>query len=236
MDFTIIVPARLESTRLAHKILADINGEAMLVRVLRRAAAAGATRVLAATDSSDIAAVCRAAGFEAFVTTGEYSSGSLRVAAVAELCGFDDETIIVNLQGDEPFIEPQLAHDVAALLRRRPDCVCATVARPLQHDEHENNDVVKVVVDADGSARYFSRAALAKARAHLGVYAYRMSFLRRFATLSPSPLEQAEKLEQLRILWHGEKIAVLEADSQSFGIDTAADLERARRYAVTQDA
>ena len=225
--FTIIVPARLASTRLPGKVLADINGEAMIVCVLRRAAAAGAARVLAATDSEAVAKICRAAGFEARIT-GECNSGSDRVAAAAEDCGLDDDTIVVNLQGDEPFMEAHLAHDIAALLAHRRDCCCATVARPLRPQEREDNNVVKVVADRNNNVLYFSRAAMSAAQAHLGVYAYRMSFLRRFVALSPSPLEKAEKLEQLRILWHGEKIALLSTDSKSFGIDTPDDLSRAR--------
>lgn len=226
-EFTIIVPARLASTRLPNKALADINGEAMIVCVLRRAADAGAARVLAATDSEVVAEVCRAAGFEARII-GECNSGSDRVAAAADDCGLDDDAIVVNLQGDEPFIEAHLAHDVADLLANRRGCCCATIARPLRPGEHEDNNVVKVVADGNNNALYFSRAAMAAAQAHLGVYAYRMSFLRRFVALPPSPQEKAEKLEQLRILWHGEKIALLSAESKSFGIDTPDDLSRAR--------
>jgi 3-deoxy-manno-octulosonate cytidylyltransferase (CMP-KDO synthetase) len=240
MSFLVIVPARRGSTRLPDKPLEDIGGKPMLVRVLECAAASGALRVLAAVDDEVLVNVVRRAGFEA-VLTGECDSGSARVAVAADQCGLLDSDIVVNLQGDEPFMEPALVRDVAGLLARRSDCVCATVARPLCGTEEFNDPaVVKVIGDADGTARYFSRAPIPHlreggvpkmARAHVGLYAYRMAFLRRLLTLSPAPTELAECLEQLRVLWHGFSIALLDGDSASFGIDTPADLVRARaRY------
>lgn len=241
--FVVIVPARLASTRLPNKALADIGGEAMLVRVLRAAAAAGAAQVYAAVDAESLAVAVTNAGYLA-VMTGECDSGGARVAAALQQLPLPDDTVIVNVQGDEPFIEPGLIRDTAALLAARRDCVCATPCRP-PTDMAEFNDaaVVKVVSDKDGVACYFSRAPLphwrgetalpTAARVHIGVYAYRAGYLRQLPSLAPSPLEQLEQLEQLRILWHGGKIALLETNSDSFGVDTADDLARARRRVAT---
>ena len=237
--FVVAVPARLASTRLPNKALADIGGTPMIVRVLRAAAAAGATQVFAAVDAAAVAAAVRDAGYLA-VMTGECDSGGARLAAALQQLPLSDDTVVVNVQGDEPFIEPAIIRDTAALLLARPDCVCATPCRPpADIAEFQDEAAVKVVADKDGTARYFSRAPLphrrgggtvsSSSRVHIGIYAYRAGYLRHLPMLSPSPLEQLEQLEQLRILWHGGKIALLEVKSDSFGIDTAADLTRARR-------
>lgn len=245
MRFAVIAPARRASSRLADKMLADIGGEVMIVRTLRRAAQSQAAKVLAATDDNDIAAACKAAGFEA-VMTGECDSGSARAAAAAGVVGAAGDDIVVNVQGDEPFIEPEVIDGVAELLHRRKDCVCATAVRELQSaGEFYNRAVVKVVSDVNDCALYFSRAPIPAlrdggddapqiARAHIGIYAYRADFLRKLPNLTPSPMESIESLEQLRVLWHGEKIALLKVASKSFGIDTEDDLSRARRRAKAE--
>ena len=245
MRFAVIAPARRASSRLADKMLADIGGEVMIVRTLRRAAQSKAANVLAATDDSDIAAACKAAGFEA-VMTGECDSGSARAAAAAKIIGAAGDDIVVNVQGDEPFIEPEVIDGVAELLHRRKDCVCATAVRELQNaEEFYDRAVVKVVSDVNDCALYFSRAPIPAsrdggddapqiARAHIGIYAYRAGFLRKLPNLTPSPMESIESLEQLRVLWHGEKIALLKVQSKSFGIDTEDDLSRARRRASAE--
>lgn len=220
-------------------MLADIGGVPMIVHTLRRARLSGAARVLAACDDGEVLQVCRDAGFEA-VMTGKHQSGSSRIAEAAEVANVDDD-VIVNVQGDEPFIESAVIDGVAELLYRREECVCATAMRKLHNaEEYNNSAVVKVIADGEGCALYFSRAAipaakdadtpppLTIARAHIGIYAFRAGFLQQLPKLPPSPLEQAESLEQLRILWHGKKIALTEVSSASFGIDTAADLARAR--------
>ena len=277
MRFAVIAPARRASSRLADKMLADIGGEVMIVRTLRRAAQSQAAKVLVATDDNDIAAACKAAGFEA-VMTGECDSGSARAAAAAEVIGAGGDDIVVNVQGDEPFIEPEVIDGVAELLHRRKDCVCATAVRELQNaEEFYNRAVVKVVSDVNDCALYFSRAPIPAsrdsfpsvipaqagisadsrtvrdsrlrgndgeggdgddipqiARAHIGIYAYRAGFLRKLPNLTPSPMESIESLEQLRVLWHGEKIALLKVASKSFGIDTEDDLSRARQRAKAE--
>ncbi|MGU9950741.1 MAG: 3-deoxy-manno-octulosonate cytidylyltransferase [Gammaproteobacteria bacterium WSBS_2016_MAG_OTU1] len=247
MNFVAIVPARRGATRLPNKPLADIGGTPMIVHTLRRAAAANSIdAVFAAVDDQEIADVVRHAGFDA-VMTGECDSGSARVAAAAAIRQLTEDTIVVNVQGDEPFIESNIVGDVAQLLATRPDCVCATAMRPLHNDEEFYNPAaVKVVANADNTARYFSRAPIPhwqnhstpppSARIHLGIYAYTMPFLQQIASLSPAPTETAESLEQLRLLWHGKSIALLETDSQSGGIDTPADLEAAQLRAKNESA
>lgn len=227
-------------------MLADIGGEPLLVRTLRRAAQSGAASVVAAVDDDALAFAAAAAGF-AVVKTGECDSGSARVAAAAAALQMPDETLLVNVQGDEPFIEAEIIRRVAELLAARPDCVCATAARKLHSaEEFTDEAAVKIVLAADETASYFSRAAVPHrrgggapppeiARVHIGIYAMRAGTLRRWIALPPSPTEQAEQLEQLRFIWHGGKIAVLTADSDSFGIDTAADLARARAQAQVDD-
>lgn len=239
--FTVIVPARLPSTRLPNKPLADIAGTPMLIRVLQQAVAANAEHVVAAVAEQTLADAVTAAGFNA-VLTGEHDSGSSRVAAAAETLALADDHIVVNVQGDEPFIEPELINAVAQLAANNT-AHCATAARPLTHDDdYHNPAVVKVVGDNNNNATYFSRAAIphqrsggvpALARVHLGIYAYRVGALQHFMHLPACPTEKIEQLEQLRILWHGGSIALLEYPSKSFGIDTAEDLARACQHATT---
>ena len=247
MKFTVLIPARLAATRLPDKPLADIAGKPMVVRVAERAAASGATRVIVACDDERIAQACRAHGVHSVLTRADHASGSDRLAEACTLLGLSGDDMVVNVQGDEPLIDPALVREVALLLQARPDCVMSTAAHPL-HDaaEFHNPNVVKVVLDAAGRALLFSRAPIpfwrdAPADAptglptqpaplrHLGLYAYRAGFLRGFPALPPAPLEQLEALEQLRVLWHGHRIAVhVAAHGPGAGVDTAADLARVR--------
>lgn len=246
MSFTVLVPARLASTRLPGKPLADIGGLPMVVRVAQRAALSAGRRVVVAADHPDIVAACARHGVEAVLTRDDHATGSDRLAEACALLGLDGTDLVVNVQGDEPLIDPQLIDACAHLLGRSADCVMSTAAHPIDtRDEFENPNVVKVVLDSRGRAMYFSRApiphlrdaAAAQASAlpspaplrHIGLYAYHAGFLRRFPRLSVCPLEAIEALEQLRVLWHGERIAVHVSDSRPGpGIDTPEDLLRVR--------
>ena len=241
MSFTVIIPARLASTRLPNKPLADIAGLPMIVRVARRAAESGADGVVVATDAPEVAAACAAHGVRALMTRADHPSGSDRLAEAVEQLGLGDDAAVVNVQGDEPLIAPAMIDACAATLAAQPDCVMATVAHALTDpSEFTNPNVVKLVTDKAGRALYFSRAPIAwwrdgagapnQALRHVGLYAYRAGFLRRFPTLAVSPLEQIESLEQLRVLWHGERIAVhVSAERPGPGVDTPEDLARVRR-------
>lgn len=246
MNFSVLIPARLASTRLPRKPLADIGGMPMVVRVAQRAAASGAEQVVVAADDALIIEACRAHDVRAILTRSDHVSGSDRLAEACALLGLDDEALVVNVQGDEPLIDPDLIGACARLLEARPDCVMSTAAHALDvAGEFVDPNVVKVVVDQAGRALYFSRApipwwrdgyargvtALAQPAPlrHIGLYAYRAGFLRRFPQLAISPLETIESLEQLRVLWHGERIAVhVTAQAPGPGVDTLADLERVR--------
>lgn len=249
MSFTVLIPARLASTRLPDKPLASIAGRPMVVHVAERAAASGAARVVVAADDARTVAACAAHGVEALLTCRDHATGSDRLAEACALLGLDGDARVVNVQGDEPLIEPALIDAVAALLEQRRDCVMTTAAHALDDvAEFANPNVVKVVCDAAGRALYFSRAplpwwrdgyagglgaaaALSTPRPlrHVGIYGYRAGFLRRFPALAMSPLEHVESLEQLRVLWHGERIAVqVSAQRPGPGVDTPADLERVR--------
>ncbi|MET0519723.1 MAG: 3-deoxy-manno-octulosonate cytidylyltransferase [Burkholderiaceae bacterium] len=242
MSFTVIVPARLASTRLPDKPLADIEGLPMIVRVARRAALSGASQVVVATDAPAVLAACERHGVRALLTRADHASGSDRLAEACELLGLDGQDLVVNVQGDEPLIAPGMIDACAELLRARPHCVMSTVAHALDDAaEFANPNVVKLVTDASGLALYFSRAPIpfwrdgggapqpGTALRHVGLYGYHAGFLRRFPTLAVSPLEQIESLEQLRVLWHGERIAVhVSAERPGPGVDTPEDLARVR--------
>ncbi|MGM9480934.1 3-deoxy-manno-octulosonate cytidylyltransferase [Roseateles sp. NT4] len=241
MSFTVIIPARLASTRLPNKPLADIAGLPMIVRVAQRAAQSGAGQIVVATDAPEVAAACAAHGVRALMTRADHPSGSDRLAEAVEQLGLADNAVVVNVQGDEPLIAPAMIDACAATLAAQTDCVMATVAHELTDpSEFANTNVVKLVMDQASRALYFSRAPIAwwrdgggqpkGALRHVGMYAYRAGFLRRFPTLAVSPLEQIESLEQLRVLWHGERIAVhVSAEKPGPGVDTPEDLERVRR-------
>jgi len=248
-SFSVIIPARLASTRLPDKPLADIAGVPMVVRVAQRATLSGASQVVVAADDASIVAACEAHGVQAVLSRVDHASGSDRLAEACVQLGLDDQATVVNVQGDEPLIEPALIDACAALLDAHPDCAVGTVAHAIDTlADYLNPNVVKVVLDAAGCALLFSRAplpwwrdgpqdsngrptALPQPRPlrHVGLYAYRAGFLRRFPSLGAAPLERCEALEQLRVLWHGERIAVhVTAHAPGTGVDTREDLERVR--------
>jgi 3-deoxy-manno-octulosonate cytidylyltransferase (CMP-KDO synthetase) len=244
--FHVVIPARFASTRLPGKPLADIGGKPMVVRVVERAALSGASEVLVATDHEDVATAVRNHGHTALMTREDHPTGTDRIAEVAQTRGWPDETIVVNVQGDEPLISPELIREVAGRLAESPSAAIATACHPIGNDADVfDPNVVKVVMDASGHALYFSRASIPYARdwyrehrsrppglpvlRHVGIYAYRCGFLRAYAGLAPCPIEQFEALEQLRALWHGYRIAVTVTErAPAAGVDTPGDLERVR--------
>ncbi len=248
MIFTVLIPARMASTRLPNKPLVDIAGTPMVVHVAQRAARSGAARVVVAGDDVRILQACAAHQIEAVLTRIDHASGSDRLAEACVQLGLQGDDVVVNVQGDEPLIDPQLISHCAHLLAERTDCVMSTAAHALvDAAEYLNPNVVKVVLDAAGRALYFSRAPIPWWRdgpaggapalpsqaplRHIGLYAYRAGFLRRFPTLAPAPLEQCEALEQLRVLWHGERIAVhVTPHGCGPGVDTPEDLARVRAH------
>ncbi|MEY3865698.1 MAG: hypothetical protein RL234_1189 [Pseudomonadota bacterium] len=239
-SFTVVIPARLASSRLERKALADLGGKPMVIRVAERSAQSAANRIIVATDAQEIESVCKAANLEVMMTREDHPSGTDRLAEVALQLGLNDEAIVVNVQGDEPLIPVDLINQVANTLQSKPHCAMATAAVAI-HDQSEiaNPNAVKVVLSKNNEALYFSRSAIPFDRnhnspiyyRHLGIYAYRTGFLKAFSNLAISPLEQAESLEQLRALWHGYAIAVhITPESPPPGVDTQADLDRARQF------
>ncbi len=245
--FVVIIPARLASTRLPRKPIADVAGLPLVVRVARQAALSRAERVVVAADSDEVAQACRTNGVAVVLTSPGHATGTDRLAEAAQFLALSDDAIVVNVQGDEPLIPPGVIDDVARLLLERPECAIATAAHPLTDvGEFFSPNVVKVVTDATGRALLFSRApipwsrdAFARARdrlpadlpalRHIGLYAYRARFLRSFPGLPMAPIEAHESLEQLRALWHGHGIAVLTLPSPlPPGVDTPEDLEQVR--------
>ncbi|KMV33582.1 MULTISPECIES: 3-deoxy-manno-octulosonate cytidylyltransferase [Franconibacter] len=245
MSFVVIIPARYASTRLPGKPLVDINGKPMIVHVLERARESGAERIIVATDHEEVARAVQAAGGEVCMTRADHQSGTERLAEVVEKCGFADDTVIVNVQGDEPAIPPAIIRQLADNLTKSAAGM-ATLAVPIDSAEEAfNPNAVKVVRDAEGYALYFSRATIpwdrdrfAQSREsigdtllrHIGIYGYRAGFIRRYVTWQPSQLERIEMLEQLRVLWYGEKIHVdVAQEVPGTGVDTPEDLERVRK-------
>jgi len=239
-SFTVVIPARLASSRLERKALADLGGKPMVIRVAERSAQSAANRIIVATDAQEIESVCKAANLEVMMTHEDHPSGTDRLAEVALQLGLNDEAIVVNVQGDEPLIPVDLINQVANTLQSKPHCAMATAAVAI-HDQSEiaNPNAVKVVLSKNNEALYFSRSTIPFDRnhsspiyyRHLGIYAYRTGFLKAFSNLAISPLEQAESLEQLRALWHGYAIAVhITPESPPPGVDTQADLDRARQF------
>ena len=242
LDFLVVIPARLGSTRLPRKPLADIGGKPMIIRVAERAKQSLAHSVVVATDSLEIQAVCNEYQVECLLTSSEHPTGTDRIAEVAQLLKLPNNALVVNVQGDEPLIPPELINQVAQTLAAHSNCAISTVAVPIfDQTEMNNPNVVKVVLNRDQEAMYFSRAAIPYVRdaktgtslehlRHLGIYAYRADFLQAYARLEPAPPEQAETLEQLRALWNGYRIAVYTAsEAPPAGVDTPEDLERIRR-------
>jgi 3-deoxy-manno-octulosonate cytidylyltransferase (CMP-KDO synthetase) len=247
MAFTVIIPARLASTRLPNKPLADLGGKPMVVRVAERASQSGASQVVVATDHADILSACREHGVLAHMTRADHPSGTDRIAEVAAAMSLPADAVVVNVQGDEPLISPALIAATAGLISS--DVPMATAAHPVADvAEVFNPNVVKVVLGKAGRALYFSRAtipwhrdAFAQSKEvlplgyaplrHIGLYAYSNAFLQEYPRLALSPLEQIEALEQLRVLWHGYPIAVhVTPDAPAAGVDTPEDLARVRQY------
>ena len=253
MAFTVLIPARLASTRLPNKPLADIAGVPMVVRVAQRVAQGlrQPARIVVAADDASIVQACERHGVQALLTRVDHASGSDRLAEACDLLQLSDESIVVNVQGDEPLIDPDLVRAVAELLARQPQASMGTAAHPIASiEEFQNPNVVKVVLNAAHMALYFSRAPIAWWRdgfahgintlppeaplRHIGIYSYRAGFLRRFPTLAQAPIETTEALEQLRALWHGYQIAVHTTDkAPGAGVDTPDDLERVRKIFAT---
>ena len=246
MRFTVLVPARLASTRLPDKPLADIAGKPMVVRVAERAALSGAPRVVVAADDARIVDACRQHGIDVVLTAKTHPSGTDRLAEASSLLALADDEIVVNVQGDEPLIAPDLIDAVARLLAEHPDASMSTAAHAIADSaEFTNPNVVKAVLDARGMALYFSRAPIPCWRdapvqtsgalptpaplRHIGIYGYRCGFLREYPRMPESPLEKLEALEQLRALWHGHRIAVhVTQHAPGPGVDTPQDLARVR--------
>jgi 3-deoxy-manno-octulosonate cytidylyltransferase (CMP-KDO synthetase) len=259
LNFHVVIPARFASTRLPGKPLLPIAGKPMVIRVAEQAGKSGAQQIWIATDHHPIIAAAHEHGFKACLTHAHHQSGTDRIAEVVEQHGWSDDMIVVNVQGDEPLIPPELIRAVAQHLHDHPECAIATACHPI-HDEAamRNPNIVKAVLDRDGNALYFSRAPIPYPRdlfalpsppggrgaggegerlpatlpvlRHIGIYAYRVSFLRAYGQLAPAAIEQAEALEQLRALWHGYKIGVTVTEqAPPAGVDTEADLIAARK-------
>ena len=254
MKLTVLIPARLASTRLPDKPLVDVAGLPLIVRVAQQVLSTtldnnpgNTVRAVVACDSPAILAVCQAHGIEAVLTRSDHPSGSDRLAEACELLGLQDDEIVVNVQGDEPLIAPQLIADVATLLQNTPQASMSTAAHAIDSvEEFRNPNVVKVVLDVNQMALYFSRAPIGwwrdgsiaglpelplnpQALRHIGIYAYRVGFLKQFPLLPQAPIEVCEALEQLRALWHGHRIAVhVTAHAPGPGVDTPEDLARVR--------
>ncbi len=251
--FAVLIPARLASSRLPDKPLADIAGLPMVVRVARRAQQSGAERVLVAADDARIVSACAEHGVEALLTRTDHQSGSDRLAEACTQLGLPDDAIVVNVQGDEPLIDPALIDAVAQTLASHPDAAMSTAVHVIDSlADFMNPNVVKAVLDTRGNALYFSRAPIPWWRdgfaaegpttlpsspaplRHIGIYGYRAAFVRQFPHLPPAPVEGLEALEQLRALWHGYRIAVhVSAHAPGPGIDTQDDLERVRALLAT---
>jgi 3-deoxy-manno-octulosonate cytidylyltransferase (CMP-KDO synthetase) len=247
VTFTVLIPARYASTRLPGKPLLDLGGKPMVVRVAERAQASGAERVVIATDDDRIRAAAEQHGVDAVLTRSDHPTGTDRLAEAALQLRLDDKAIVVNVQGDEPLLEPALIREVADELRAHADAAIATACHPIDDPEEAfSPNVVKVVLDHAGYALYFSRATIPWARdafaakadriplglplyRHYGLYAYRVAFLRHYPSLAPSQVERFEALEQLRALWHGYRIAVrVTKGTPAPGVDTQEDLDRVR--------
>ena len=246
-SFVALVPARMASTRFPGKVLAEIGGTPMVLHCAQRARESGASRVVIATDHAEVRQVAEAAGWSVVMTATTHETGTDRLAEAVAQLDLAPDTLVVNVQGDEPLLDPGTIRAVARRLHERPDCALATAAYPITSRAHlEQKNAVKVVLDHQDLALYFSRSPIPWARDawardaalwpedlpawhHVGLYAYRVSFLRLFACLSPAPLERHEALEQLRALWYGYRIAVVRLAAAPLpGVDTPEDLQRLR--------
>ena len=246
VKFKVVIPARYASSRLPGKPLLDIAGKPMVIHVVEQALLSGADDVIVATDHPDILDAVTRHGYKAVMTKADHASGTDRIAEVASFYGWPTDTIVVNVQGDEPLIAPSLIQEVARNLAEHEQASISTACHQM-HDSPSifNPNIVKVVIDANGYALYFSRAPIPYARdafalgqqapadmplyRHIGIYAYKVSFLNAYAYLEPALIEQYEFLEQLRALWHGYRISVAITDNApATGVDTKADLEHVR--------
>ncbi len=240
-EFKIVIPARYESSRYPGKPLVDINGKTMLQHVHEAAMKAGTGDVVIATDSPKIGMAAEEFGAEVCMTRKDHMSGTDRLSEVVDKMGWSDDTIVVNLQGDEPLTPPAIIRQVAVNLSNNVQAGCATLYASLNREEAADPNIVKVVTDASGLALYFSRSVIPYIREtdgatsdlmykrHIGLYAYTVELLKKFRTMAPCELEQAEKLEQLRLMWYGIRIHAAQAESvPGRGIDTPEDLERVR--------
>lgn len=239
--FKVVVPARYASSRLPGKPLLDIAGKPMIIRVVEQAQKSAADEIVVATDFAKIEQAVKAANINVVMTGINHASGTDRIAEVVDKMAWNDDVIVVNVQGDEPLIDPALIDEVAEHLAQHPEAVMATACHAI-HDEASllNPNIVKVVTDANGNALYFSRAPIPYPRdeaykqhlqafRHIGIYAYRVGFLKQYADLAPAPLEKIESLEQLRVLHHGFKIGVAVTDNAPVsGVDTQEDLDYVR--------
>jgi 3-deoxy-manno-octulosonate cytidylyltransferase (CMP-KDO synthetase) len=236
LKFHVIIPARYASTRFPGKPLAEIAGKPMVVCVCERAAKSGAASVHVATDDERIADAVRAHGHQAVMTRADHPSGTDRLAEAARRLRLRDSEVVVNVQGDEPLIPSRLIAQVARMLSKNRHASISTACHEIR-DQAENPNVVKVVFDAQGYALYFSRSRIpyprqtpGKCYRHAGIYGYRVAFLKKYSRLKPAPLETAEALEQLRVLWHGYRIAVAVSETEiPPGVDTPQDLDAVRR-------
>ena len=251
VPFHVVIPARYASTRLPKKPLLDIAGKPMVVWVVERALQSGAKSVVVATDHPEIVQVVKSFGYQVVMTREDHLSGTDRIAEVSEKLGFVDDTIIVNVQGDEPLIHPELIQDVASALYKSQQAVMSTACHTITDGaDFLNPNVVKVVMDYQGHALYFSRAPIPyprdliaatanapseiQAYRHVGIYAYRAQFLKAYASLHPANIEQLESLEQLRVLYQGYKIAVtVAANAPAPGVDTESDINHIRHLIKT---
>ena len=245
--FIVVIPARLASTRLPRKPLADIGGAPMIVRVAQQAQKSAAARVIVATDSDEVLDICEQYHIEALKTRSTHLTGTDRLSEVVEILQLPGDAMLVNVQGDEPFIPPELINLVAKALQDSPSAAIATVGVALSHESDiQNPNIVKIVRNHLGEALYFSRAPIPFLRdpgsvvnpaqrlvpclRHIGLYAYHSHFLRAFTSLSPAPIELAESLEQLRALWHGYKIQIVDShEAPPAGVDTPEDLYRVQQ-------
>jgi len=232
----IIIPARIGSTRFPSKVLADIMGIPMVIRTAQ--AARELDTVVIATDSDEIVELAERYGYRAVLTSPEHASGTDRIHEAAQKLGLKEDEIILNVQADEPFIEHEVVEKVYTLTKERVDgerILASSAYKIISAPEADDPNLVKVVTDEEEVALYFSRAKIPYPRdhhfnrykGHLGLYGYTMSTLERYCALKPTALEEIEKLEQLRILAHGYRIAMTEVETESFGIDTPEDLQRA---------
>lgn len=237
----IIIPARLESTRFPQKVLADIGGLPMVVRTAKQVA--HLDDVCIATDSEKVLEVCASYGIKAMMTSTTHKSGSDRINECANLLNLDDEAFVINLQADEPFIEPEVVEQMIERLQsiKKRDFVMASCYNAINKETADDPNLVKVVMDANHDAIYFSRSLIPYDRSgnanyfgHIGIYGFDKKSLATFCTLDDAPIEDIEKLEQLRAIYHAHKISMVKVASTSFGIDTKEDLARAKRIFLSE--